>query len=113
MKKEFIVQKQSDFDLIINKGKKVKGEIISIYYYPSENNKKYFGFAVSKKIGKAVIRNRIKRKLRMIVHNNENLFSNNYKYIIMINRNCFDYSHEQWNKDMINNLERINNNEKI
>jgi len=50
-----------------------------------ENNPK-FGFAVGKKIGNAVARNKLKRQLRDIVRKNLALFSSNKKYIIMPKR---------------------------
>jgi len=112
MKQKYIIKDANEYNLIICNGKKVKGNIITIYYYPSDDNKKYFGFAVGKKLGNAVIRNKIKRKLRMIVGQNQNLFSNNYKYIIMISRDCLLYSHEKWNEDMINVVRKVINNEK-
>ena len=51
MKNNYIIKKQSEFDNIIQNGKRVKGNIITIYYHPSLDNKKYFGFAVGKKSG--------------------------------------------------------------
>ena len=64
MKNNYIIKKHEDFNFIINKGKRLKGNILTIYYHPSEDNKKYFGFAVGKKNGNAVTRNFIKRRLR-------------------------------------------------
>ena len=84
MKQKFIIKDANEFNLIICNGKKVKGEIITIYYYPSEDNKKYFGFAIGKKIGNAVTRNKVKRKLRMIVSQNQNLFSNKANYLLYL-----------------------------
>ena len=113
MNKSYIIRKADEFNLIINNGKRIKGNIISIYYYPSEDEKKYFGFAVGKKNGNAVQRNKIKRKIRMLVHDNQNLFSNKYKYIIMLKRDCLSYPHSKWNEDILNILGKVQNNEKI
>ena len=112
MKKKFIIKSSNEFDHIINNGKKINGKIITLYYYPSDNNKVYFGFAVGKKIGNAVDRNKVKRKIRMIVHNNQFLFSNKYKYIIMLRKDCLLFSHDSWEKDLVNILGKVNENEK-
>ena len=111
MKKNFIIKSPDDFNLIINSGKKIKGEILTIYYYPSSDKKNYFGFAIGKKNGNAVERNKIKRKIRMLVHNNQLLFKKSFKYIIMLRKDCLLFSYEKWEKDMISILGKVENNE--
>ena len=107
MKNNYIIKKHEEFDNIIQNGKKVKGNIITIYYHPSENNKKYFGFAVGKKNGNAVTRNLIKRRLRMLVSTNQNLFSNKYKYIIMIRKDALNYPYNIWNQDIVQLIGKV------
>lgn len=113
MKKSYIIKSPEEFNLIINEGNKIKGKIITLYYYPSDNNKMYFGFAVGKKLGNAVTRNKIKRKLRMIIHNNQLMFSKNYKYIIMLRKDCLSFKHGEWEKDINDIIGKVNENEKI
>ena len=113
MKKGYIIKNPEEFNFIINEGNKIKGKIITLYYYPSENNKMYFGFAVGKKIGNAVERNKVKRKIRMIVHNNQLLFSKKYKYIIMLRKDCLSFKHSEWEEDMQDIIRKVNENEKI
>lgn len=107
MKKNYVIKKHEDFNNIINNGKRVKGKIITIYYHPSEDNKKYFGFAVGKKNGNAVIRNYIKRRLRMLISTNQNLFSNKYKYIIMVGKDSLTYSYNIWNNDLVQIIGKV------
>lgn len=56
------IKKNADFQKLFNKGKKVFSPYITLLYFPS--GKLGMGLAVSKKHGKAVKRNRIKRLLR-------------------------------------------------
>ena len=49
----------------------------------------------------------------MLVHDNQNLFSNKYKYIIMLKRDCLSYPHSKWNEDILNIIGKVQNNEKI
>ena len=67
MKKQFFIKKHEEFSHIIKNGKFIKKQSFVIYYLPSEDNKVYFGIAVSKKLGNAVTRNKAKRIMRMIV----------------------------------------------
>lgn len=113
MKNTYIIKKHEEFNEIINNGIRLKGKVLTIYYHPSENNKKYFGFAVGKKNGNAVTRNYIKRRLRMLVSTNQNLFSNKYKYIIMINRNSLSMPFNEWKEDLVQLTRKVEQNEKI
>ena len=56
--------KRRDFDSVFKKGKNHSSRHLVIYAMPNSLNFSRFGFAVSKKIGKAVVRNRLKRLLR-------------------------------------------------
>ena len=56
MNNKYIIKLANDFSKIINNGKRIKGENIIIYYLQNNSEKVNFGFAVSKKLGNAVIR---------------------------------------------------------
>ena len=47
------------------------------------------GISVSKKLGKAVIRNKIKRQVRMMLQQTTN-FDDNYDYIVIIRNKYLD-----------------------
>lgn len=107
MKNNFIIKKHEEFNNIINNGNRIKGKVITIYYHQSENNKKYFGFAVGKKNGNAVTRNFIKRRLRMLVSSHQNIFSNNYKYIIMVGKDSLKFSYDLWEQDLLQIIGKV------
>ena len=65
MKKINIVKKNEDFKRVITKGKYKKGELFNIYIEDSGENIYHFGISVSKKVGNAVTRNKIKRRLKI------------------------------------------------
>ncbi len=56
--------KRRDFDLVFKKGKNQSSKYLVIYAMPNSLNFSRLGLAVGKKIGKAVVRNRLKRLLR-------------------------------------------------
>lgn len=51
------------------------------------NYNKRFGFTISKKVGKAVVRNRLKRVLKEICRCNGSCFKDGYDYVL-IPRKC-------------------------
>ena len=59
---DYRLKKEKDFNLVFNKGKRLFSSELTVVFYPSKNLKA--GFAVSKKHGGSVKRNRIKRLLR-------------------------------------------------
>ena len=87
MKKVNIVKENKDFSRIINNGKKCWNDVFSIYYSMNDKENYRFGISVSKKIGNAVTRNKIKRQMRNIVDKYKNICPNNQDYIIIIRKN--------------------------
>lgn len=61
------LKKRKEFAYIYKKGNKVHGRGMSVFFVASKYPTPRIGFSVSNKIGKAIIRNRIKRQLRHIM----------------------------------------------
>ena len=66
------IKKNSDFQLIYNKGDKFFGHYFLLYIKKNNINQNRFGVVVSKKVGHAVCRVRLKRLFREIYRENEN-----------------------------------------
>ena len=77
------IKKNSDFQLIYNKGDKFFGHYFLLYIKKNNINQNRFGVVVSKKVGHAVCRVRLKRLFREIYRENENdlKLSNDYIFI--------------------------------
>ena len=70
--KEEILRGREHFNQVFKKGQKVSGNNVLIIYLNADSRK--IGFVVSRKIKKAVIRNRYKRLLREIYRLNKDKF---------------------------------------
>lgn len=63
--KKYRLKRKNEFSYIFKRGKTIANQYLVLYYAPAkQENENRVGFAVSKKIGNAVIRNRIKRRMR-------------------------------------------------
>ena len=99
MKKEYRVKKNEDFSYIIKHKQSLANRSFIIYYVKNDLNHARIGISVSKKLGKAVIRNKIKRQVLMIVQQTIN-FNDNYDYIVIVRNKYLDL-------DFISNLNEL------
>ena len=88
MKKINVVKSNLEFNNIIKTGKWVKNNYFVVYYKENDLNKYRFGISVGKKVCNAVNRNKLKRKVRNILDNHKNLYSNSKDYIIIVRKSC-------------------------
>lgn len=63
MKKTNMLKKNKDFSYCYRRGKKIHNGIFTLYFVTSKYNKRA-GFTVSKKVGNAVVRNKVRRRLK-------------------------------------------------
>ncbi|WP_096272241.1 ribonuclease P protein component [Paucisalibacillus globulus] len=84
MKKEYRVKDNKDFQVIFKQGKSFANRQLVIYYRKKEDQSHFrVGLSVGKKIGNAVVRNRIKRYLRQAFHELEKEIKPSYDFIII------------------------------
>ena len=88
MKKINVVKSNEEFNEVIQKGKSYKNFYFVIYVRKNNLDKYRFGLTVGKKVCNAVNRNKLKRKVRNILDNHKNLYSNSKDYIIIVRKSC-------------------------
>ena len=110
MKKKDIVKNQRDFSKIIKTGKKVSNNSFVIYYKVNNIGRSRYGISVGTKLGNAVFRNKYKRRIRMLVNNNNSLYNKNNDYIILLRKNAvsieFKYLENDFNQ-LVQKLKEI------
>lgn len=111
MKKINVVKNNSDFSNIINNGIFVKDKYLIIYSLPNNYNRARFGISVGTKIGKANIRNNLKRKIRNIIDINKNSYSKSKDYIIMVRKTCLEIEFNDIKNSYDQLLKKLNNRE--
>lgn len=99
------LKKDADFKKLFGRGKRVFSPTLTLIYFPSRTMQ--MGVAVSKKHGKAVKRNRIKRLLRAAFDKNCNLLEDNYT-IVLLPKIAESYSFGSFEKSLKICLSKVN-----
>jgi len=77
------LKKEKDFQQVFNKGKFINSDLISVRFLDNNTDDTRVGFIVSKKVSKkAVLRNRVKRKLREVMRTNIKKIKGGFDIII-------------------------------
>ena len=104
MKKRFRVKKEKDFNAIFKKGKSFANRKFVIYRL--ENNEQHFrvGLSVSKKLGNAVTRNQIKRRIRHILIEHKNQLVENVDFVVIARKGVEILDYAEMEKNLLHVL---------
>jgi len=101
-----ILKRPSDFRTLIRQGKKLSSKHIALYFTDSSALK--YGFAVSRKVGNAVKRNKAKRRVKEITRKKRELLPEKKKIVIFIKPGCEQVEFSKLESEYINLLKKIN-----
>ena len=104
MKKRFRVKKEKDFNAIFKEGKSFANRKFVIYRL--ENNEQHFrvGLSVSKKLGNAVMRNQIKRRIRHILIEHKNQLVENVNFVVIARKGVEILDYAEMEKNLLHVL---------
>ena len=83
MNKRYSLKRNKDFRYVYNRGKSVACHLMVLIYAPNRDRRLRVGFSVGKKVGNAVARNRVKRRMREIFRMNMDAVPAGYNYILI------------------------------
>lgn len=102
MKSLHRLKKNEEFSAVFKKGKSIADAKIVIYYKRKYSADPYrVGFSVGKKLGKAVMRNRIKRLLREVVRLNAEHIPNGIDLVLIARHGIIDQHYTEIEKSFI------------
>ena len=104
MKKRFRVKKEKDFNAIFKEGKSFANRKFVIYRL--ENDEQHFrvGLSVSKKLGNAVMRNQIKRRIRHILIEHKNQLVENVDFVVIARKGVEILEYAEMEKNLLHVL---------
>ncbi|ERN51555.1 ribonuclease P protein component [Alkalihalophilus marmarensis] len=84
MKKEQRIKKNEDFSSVFKKGQSVANRQFVLYSLKKEGQASFrIGLSVSKKVGNAVVRNRIKRYVRTVFQTYQDVLPGGYDFVVI------------------------------
>jgi len=103
MDKDQKIRKNSEYKRIFSRARWISGKLITIHYLNGESKQSRWGIVVSKKIGSAVVRNRIRRKIREICRILDPLLVKNLDLVIVARRGIQKVNY--W--DLLKDVEQV------
>jgi len=94
------LKKNWEFKRVYRKGRTVVSRNIVLYYCPNGKNINRIGFSISKKVGKSVVRNKIKRIYREAFYKIEVNLHKGYDFILIARKPAVDVSFQEACKEL-------------
>jgi len=106
MNKQYIIRKNEEISKIIKIGKKTVSKFFIIYNIESDTIFNKYCISVSKKIGKAHTRNKLKRQIKDILMKNKIELSR--KYVIILRKEVLNASYNNLKEALISQIKGEN-----
>jgi ribonuclease P protein component len=102
-----IIKKNKEYRKIYYRGKSYADRYVVLYVLKNDFKICRFGFTVSKKIGNAVVRNRIKRLFKEICRLNLENIPVGFDYIIIARREIVHLNYRQIENSLLRLLKKV------
>lgn len=93
MNKKYIISKTEEIEKIIKKGSKNINEYYIIYSLNNDLEYNKYAISVSKKLGNAVVRNKLKRRTKEILRISN--IKNSKNYVIILRKEIFELPYQK------------------
>lgn len=110
MKYTINIKKKGTFRYLINKGKYFNSKNLIVYFIENKKQTNTVGVCVSKKNGKSVHRNKMKRWVREVYKDEEKLLKKGLTIVFMYKKNIKieDVDYYKIKEDIINAFKKLN-----
>jgi len=101
------VKKNSQFRIIYSQGSSYANKLLVLHFLENATDKTRFGITVSGKVGKAVLRNKIKRRIKAAIRLNSENIKPGYDIILVVRTNASESTYKEIS-EAVNHLLRKN-----
>ena len=108
MKKEYRIKKSDEIELVMKRGFSKANRTFIVYKYKNPNVEKYrVAISTPKKLGKAVIRNKVKRQIRAVLQQNDSFLKSGHDYFIIARPDTLEIDFSTFTKQLIHVLNLV------
>ena len=104
MKKNFRVKREKDFKAIFKEGTSFANRKFVVYQLENQQNHFRVGLSVSKKLGNAVTRNQIKRRIRHIIQNAKGSLVDHVDFVVIVRKGVETLEYAEMEKNLLHVL---------
>ena len=108
LKKINRLKKRYQYQYIYKAGTYISSKAVALHFVSSKTNNAKVGFAVTKKIGHAVVRNKTRRRLREILRKHLPSLKQNYNIIIVAKEQILETDFNSLENQIVNLLKKAN-----
>ncbi len=101
MKANNMLKKDREFRIVYKSGKSMANKLLIIYVANNHSEMSRVGFTVSKKVGKSVVRSRVKRLLKESYRLNQDRIKNGYDIVFVARIGCKDATYKEVESAML------------
>lgn len=102
------LKKNIDFKRVYSTGNSYATSFLVLYWLSNQKKYNRFGFSISKKIGNAVTRNKLRRRLKEIIRFNEKNMVNGYDFIFIARKPVVKLEFIRLKKDVFKLFKKAN-----
>ncbi|WP_340631052.1 ribonuclease P protein component [Leptospira interrogans] len=104
---EETLKSRKEIQFLFKTGKRVSCFPVVLVYLPNSFSKNRFLYCPERTVKTAVQRNRMKRKLRAIIHEEEKNFSKGFDIAILAKKEILDLNHRELVKILVSLINRV------
>lgn len=102
MQKQHRLRKSKDFTQVRREGRSWADRLLVLIAHRTHNPTSRFGFSVSKRVGNAVVRNRVKRRLREAVRTElAPRIDDGWDFVVIARRDAADADYHRLNRSLM------------
>lgn len=107
MKSANRLKKNSDFSVVYLRKKSMANKLLIIYIKENLSLDNRVGFVVSKKVGKSVVRSKVKRLMKEGYRLNDAKFKNGYDIVFIARAECKDSTFKEIESALLHLMKRM------